>query len=43
MVADVYGDFRDEIVLTVPTAKGGNGVAVVMGLGGDFLPLPGSA
>jgi rhamnogalacturonan endolyase len=30
MVADLYGDFRDEIVLTVPTAKGGNGVAVVM-------------
>lgn len=30
MVADLYGDFRDEIVLQVPTAKGGRAVAVVM-------------
>ncbi len=30
MVADLYGDFRDEIVLQVPTAKGGRAIAVVM-------------
>jgi len=30
MVADLYGDFRDEIVLTTPTAKGGKAVTVVM-------------
>ena len=30
MVADIYGDFRDELVLNVPTPKGGRGIAVVM-------------
>lgn len=30
MVADIYGDFRDELVLNVPTAKGGRAIAVVM-------------
>lgn len=30
MVADLYGDFRDEIVLMTPTAKGGRAITVVM-------------
>lgn len=29
MVADVYGDFRDELILNVPTEKGGRAIAVV--------------
>jgi formylglycine-generating enzyme required for sulfatase activity len=37
MVADLYGDFRDEIVLTTPTAKGGRAVTVVMA--SEEIPL----
>jgi formylglycine-generating enzyme required for sulfatase activity len=37
MVADLYGDFRDEIVLLTPTAKGGRAVTVVMAA--EEIPL----
>jgi formylglycine-generating enzyme required for sulfatase activity len=29
MVADIYGDFRDELILNVPTDKGGRAITVV--------------
>ncbi len=37
MVADLYGDFRDELVLTTPTAKGGKAVTVIMAA--DEIPF----
>ncbi len=37
MVADLYGDFRDEIVLLTPTAKGGRAITVVMA--GEEIPF----
>jgi rhamnogalacturonan endolyase len=37
MVADLYGDFRDELVLMTPTAKGGRAITVVMAA--DEIPF----